>query len=165
MTTQPDGSLDEFKDPLSLYEPDEYETELERVLAEEPVSAITSQPCIRIEASLPISEAVRMLQDAQVSSLLVVENDQLVGIITERDVLERVADQFTQVASDPVSSVMTSDPLVIYDNDSSATALAAIAGAGYRHVPVLNAEGKIVGIVSPRRVFTFLQSKVDTGQE
>lgn len=155
------ADVDDFSDPLSNYEPAVYGSELERSLAEETVDAILSKPYVQIDASTPISIAMQTLHRLNVSSLLVVEAGVLVGIFTERDVLERVSEQYELWEELPVRLVMTAKPLVVYECDPVGTALAAIAAAGYRHVPVLSMSDEIVGIVSPRRVFEFLESRFD----
>ena len=160
MIDVPMSDPDQFEDPLSNFEPVKFDDELERALMEEPVSAIQSQPFFEIEVSTPIRHAVQVLQRRNVSSLLVVDAGRLVGIFTERDVLERVAERFASISSAPVGDVMTPNPLVVFDTDSAATALAAIAAAGYRHVPVLNQLQEVVGILSPRRVFAFIEHRL-----
>ncbi len=150
-------TLDAFEDPLSDFEPPEYSCEFQRVLAEESVSALASQPYVHIRASAPIRQAVQALHGSHASSLLVTDNGKVVGIFTERDVLERVAEQFSKLASRPVREVMTTEPTVVYECDPVGTALAAIAVAGHRHVPVLRVDGTLEGIVSPRCVFDFLE--------
>ena len=52
--------------------------------------------------------------------------------------------------------------IVVYVNNQSGGALSAIAASGYRHVPVLDMDGQVVGIVSPRRVFAFLERYLNT---
>ena len=147
---------DEFEDPLSDFEPTEFPSELHRVLGEESVSAVQSKPYSQVSVTSTIAEAIESLHDSKVSSLLVVEDRKLVGIFTERDVLEKVADQYPQMASRPVGEVMTSNPTVVYETDPVGTAVAAIAVAGHRHVPVLKMDGSVMGIVSPKRVLSFL---------
>lgn len=159
--TSPDDLPHEFEDPLSVYEPTEYLSELERALAEEPVSVIESRPYPEVDSTAPIRRAVHALHGLRVASLLVVDDGRLVGIFTERDVLEKVAARYHELADRPVSEAMTSDPLVVYGSDPAGTALAAIAAAGYRHVPVLNESEEILGIVSPRRVFTFMDRQFE----
>lgn len=149
---------EDFEDPLSNYDPAEYQSALEAALAETPVSAIQSKPYAEVASDTPIRQAVHALHGLQVASLLVVDDGQLVGIFTERDVLERVAEDFPKLADQPISNVMTSNPLVVYASDPAGTALAAISSAGYRHVPVLDSAQQVEGIVSPRRVFNFLSS-------
>ena len=147
-----------FDDPLSNYEPVEYSSALERALAEETVDAIQVRPFAQISASARVSEAIQTLHKTQVSSLLVVDEGRLVGIFTERDVLERVVEQYARLSDAMVSDVMTTNPTVIYETDPAAAAVAAIAVAGHRHVPVLRVDGTLLGVVSPRRVFEFSQN-------
>jgi len=152
----------QFEDPLSNFEPTEYGSELERVLAEEPVLAMRSQPYAEVKPTTSVRQAVRVLQGLEIASLLVVDEGKLVGIFTERDVLEKVAERYEKIADDPVGDVMTSNPLVVYGGDPSGAALAAIAAAGYRHVPVVNESDEVLGIVSPRRAFTFIEDHFDS---
>jgi CBS domain-containing protein len=160
MTDAPTGP-DEFEDPLSDYEPVEYASEFHRVLAEESVSIIPSKPFIQVTADSSIGEAVQGLAESKVSSLLVVEDKELVGIFTERDILEKVAEQFPQKSASPVREIMTSDPTVVYETDPIGTAVAAIAVAGHRHVPVLKMDGTVLGILSPKRVLACLREHLD----
>ena len=146
-----------FDDPLSDYEPVEYASELERAFAEETVDAIQLRPFAQISPSASVCEAIQALHESEVSSLLVVEEGGLVGIFTERDVLERVVERYRKLSDTAVSDVMTTDPTVIYETDPAAAAVAAIAVAGHRHVPVLGVDDTLLGVVSPRRVFEFAQ--------
>lgn len=155
----PESVQADFDDPLKRYEPASYETPLQEVLAEETVTAIDAKPFPQIEPSATVRDAVKELHDLKVASLLVTEGNKLKGIFTERDVLENVAERFGAVADEPVRTVMTSEPVVVYECDPIAGALAAIAVGGYRHVPVLNLNEEVVGIVSPRRLFDFLDRR------
>ena len=157
----PDG----FEDPLSNYDPPVYGSAIEAALAESPLDAVQSRPYAEVTSATPIRQAVHALHGLKVSSLLVVDDGKLMGIFTERDVLERVAEQYPRLADRPISDVMTADPLVVYASDPAGTALAAIAAAGYRHVPVIDNAGKVFGIVSPRRVFAFLESQLDADND
>ena len=150
----------EFDDPLSNYDPPEYGSALEATLAESLVEAMQLTPYAAVPSTIPIREAVSVLYALEVACLLVVDHGKLNGIFTERDVLERVAEQYPKLADQPIGDVMTSEPFVVYANDPAAAALAAIAAAGYRHVPVLDGRAeRLVGVLSPRRVFAFMKSK------
>lgn len=162
MTAANHNNSEEFVDPLSNYEPRAYRDELERVLTEETAGAIRSSPYSQVDSNTTIRRAVHALYGLQVSSLLVVEGDRLVGIFTERDVLEKVAERYSDLADVPVRDVMTKNPIVVYEGDSVGTALAAIAAGGYRHVPVLNTDGQVLGVLSPRRVLGYLERHFET---
>jgi CBS domain-containing protein len=149
-------NVEEFEDPLSNYEPKQYDNAVARALDEETVAAIQVTPVAQISPNVTVAEALRTLRNLNVSCLLVSEGTRLLGIFTERDVLEKLADDYEQFATAPLTEVMTSNPLVVYQSNPAGTALAAIAAAGYRHVPVLDSEDNLVGVVSPRRVFSFI---------
>lgn len=147
-----------FEDPLSDYEPTEFDRPLERALLEETVLKMQTQPFAQVSPDTTVRQAVKLLHDSQVASVLVVDDSgTLIGLFTERDVLERVAERFDRVASHPVTEVMTSSPTVVYESDPAAAAIAAIAVAGHRHVPVLAMNGKVLGLISPRREFDFIE--------
>lgn len=147
----------DFEDPLSDYEPVEYASELRRALAEETVDAIQVKPFVSILPATTIREAVELLHQSGASSLLVVDHERLVGIFTERDVLERVVECYDRLADMPVSEVMTANPTVVYETDPAAAAVAAIGVAGHRHVPVLCVDDTVLGSLGPRRVLRFME--------
>jgi CBS domain-containing protein len=152
--------LGDFIDPLSNYEPREYSNPLREALAEENVSAIRSRPYAEISPDKSIYSALQALAGLKVASLLVVEDGRLVGVFTERDVLERVALRSVDTKRTKVRDVMTSNPVVVHETDPAGAALSAIAVAGFRHVPVLDVRNAVVGVISPRRVFEFLQRRM-----
>jgi len=148
--------LGDFVDPLSDYEPREYSDVLREALAEENVSAIRSRPYAEISPDKSVYSALQALAGLKVASLLVVDDGRLVGVFTERDVLERVALRSDETKRMTVRDVMTSNPVVVHETDPAGAALSAIAVAGFRHVPVLDVRNVVVGVISPRRVFEFL---------
>jgi CBS domain-containing protein len=92
------------------------------------------------------------------------DDDRLVGVFSDRDALVRVAERYDEVKDLPVSQVMTANPVFIRNTDSAAAALCVMAVSGYRHVPVVDIDGQIVGIVSPQRVTAFLLAKCSTSE-
>lgn len=151
----------EFQDPLEDYEPKQYDDPLEQALAEETVASVQSTPYASVPSDTPVAVAVERLTQLHVACLLIEDDERLVGVFSDRDVLNQVALEYDSVKDKPVAEVMTSDPVYVYETDSSAAVLAVMAISGYRHVPVLNLEDKIVGIASPQRVTAFLQRHFD----
>ncbi|MEQ8849260.1 CBS domain-containing protein [Botrimarina sp.] len=158
---QPEDKKPDFEDPLSDYS-ETYADALEQALSEEPVTAIQAQPFASVSPDTPISAAVELLSRLHVACLLVADGDKLLGVFTDRDVLDRVALEYDSVKDQPISTVMTPDPVFVYETDSTGAALAVIAVSGHRHVPVLTLDGSVVGVVSPHRVTGFLQSVYET---
>ncbi|MEZ6117033.1 MAG: CBS domain-containing protein [Pirellulaceae bacterium] len=79
------------------------------------VSQIPPQPAEQVDCSATVRDAVHKLAQANVASLLVVDQQgSVIGIFTERDVLDNVAEQFDRMADTAISEVMTADPAVVY---------------------------------------------------
>jgi CBS domain-containing protein len=99
--------------------------------------------------SASVAAAARLMADANVGALLVVEKDHLKGIFTERDVLTRVVAKGLDPATTPLSRVMTANPDTISPDKPFGQALIMMYDHGYRHMPVVDG-GKPIGIVSMR---------------
>lgn len=86
-----------------------------------------------------------------VGSVLVVDPEGvLVGILTERDYLRKVVGVEGEYAYRPLREVMTPDPETLSPTDPIAVALQKMDVGGYRHLPVVEEDGRPVGIVSAR---------------
>ena len=149
---------DEYRDPLENYDPKSYGDPLERALAEETVEAIQARPFVSFSPDTPIDEILARMVALKIACVLVDENGKLVGIFSERDVLNKIALEFEHVRHRPVREFMTPHPLCVYSTDKSAAPLSVMAVTGYRHVPVVDLNDQLVGVVGPQRVMTFLQS-------
>ena len=149
-----------FRDPLENYDPRVYADPLEKALAEESVAAIQHQPVATVSPDMPVGVAIQKLANLHVACLLVEKAGRLVGVFSDRDVLDKVALEYAQVKENPVSDVMTTDPVFVYASDSSAAALSVMAVCGFRHVPVTDLSQNVIGIVSPQRVTSFLRKQL-----
>lgn len=150
----------EFRDPLSDYSPPDYADEMERALCEDSVVDIGIRPFITIPPQTAIEAAVRKMAELDVACLMIAEGDRLEGILSERDLL-RVAEKYEQIKNRPVREIMTPNPVIAHSTDSPAKALNQMAVGGFRHIPVLDVDEKIVGIVGPRRATAYLQHQLD----
>jgi len=103
-------------------------------------SPVTASP------ELPRREAARLMTRERVSALLVVEQDELVGIITDRDLRSRCVAEAAD-AERRLGEFMTPDPHVITSSDSAFEALLAMGRLRIHHLPVVDPEG-LRGLVS-----------------
>ena len=67
-------------------------------------------------------------------------------------------ERFDRIKQRPISDVMTCSPNFAYESDPSGAALTVMAANGYRHVPVVDSAGRLVGIISPQRVADFVMA-------
>ena len=83
-----------------------------------------------------------------VGAVVVLEGDRVAAILTERDVMKAVA--AGKDGSAPVNEWMTSHPDTIEPSDTTDHAASLMIHGGFRHLPVVGADGNVVGIVSIR---------------
>ena len=112
------------------------------------VSEIMTNAAVIDAADDTLAEAARKMWKQQTGSLLVTEGDDLVGIITERDILKAVATG-TPLDDARISEVMTKDVVTVGPGTSLREAAKIMADRWIRHLPVLDG-GKLVGIISQR---------------
>ena len=149
-----------FQDPLENYDPKTYDDPIEEAICEASVTEIQHEPYTTISPDETVAAALGKLATDHIACLMVEERGELIGVFTNREVLNKVALEGPDVLDRPVTEVMTPEPTSVRDDDPIAAALCAMAVHGYRHVPVLGSEGKIQGIVSPQRVTGFLSNLV-----
>ena len=147
----------DFEDPLENYDPPTYDDPLEQALADEKATAIQSQPYASVTADTSVEDAIKQLVGDDIACLLVEDEGKLVGIFSDRDILDKVALEYDAVKDSSVKDVMTTDPVYVVDTDSASATLTVMAVTGYRHVPIVDLDRTIVGIVSPQRVTRFLR--------
>ena len=102
-------------------------------------------------------EAAVAMESSDLGSLAVVEGRELVGLITERDIRRSVAEGIEMDTS--VSSIMSGDPDTFDPDLDVWDAAAWITESGYRHLPVIDDDGSLLGVVSIRDL---LKALVDT---
>ena len=115
-----------------------------------------------------VAQAVALMSDEHLSSTMVVENDVLVGIFTERDFLNRVAAAGLSPAQTLVRDVMTRDPKSLKASDSVGSAIDLMAGRGFRNVPIVDDLGRPVSVLRVREVIAHLAfqlRRVDASEE
>ena len=133
---------------------------LQQVLMETTLREVGLLPPNVVAPGDPVLAAVRLMQKTRHGSVLVVEHGTLVGIFTERDVLDRVAGENVDLARLPVQVVMTPNPQALAEEDALAFAVHKMAVGHYRHIPVVR-DGRPVGFVSVRGVLKFLARSFD----
>jgi len=96
-----------------------------------------------------VSKAAKLMAAKNVGAIMVIEDDQLVGIFTERDVVFRVVARGLDAQATRLADVMTHAPHTVDPDKSFGYALLVMQENGFRHLPVMQ-DGKPIGIVSSR---------------
>lgn len=112
------------------------------------VTDVMTQASVTDSPSDTLKAAAAAMWGQQTGSLLVMDGEALVGIITERDVMKAVA-RGMDVETTPVSAFMTAAVLTVAPETSLHDAARTMAARWIRHLPVLD-DGRVVGVVSQR---------------
>jgi CBS domain-containing protein len=100
------------------------------------------------------------MKENRIGCVCVVKNKQLVGILTERDVLKRVLGGGLDVNKVQIEEVMTTNPEYLFNDDQIAYALNRMDLGGFRHIPLINSQGEPSGVISVRDIITYLVKNV-----
>jgi CBS domain-containing protein len=112
------------------------------------VSEIMTRAAVTDQADDTLADAARKMWEQQTGSLLVMDGEELLGIITERDILKAVATG-VPLHETRVSDAMTKDVVTAHPSASLREAAAVMAERWIRHLPVVE-RGKVMGILSQR---------------
>lgn len=131
--------------------------ELSRNLRIDSISRLTLTPARMIESDRGVTAAVDAMREHRTGCLLVTRQHKLVGIFTERDLLVRVLAAGLPL-NVPIMEVMTANPVSLDPKDSVRTAIQRMQKGGYRHLPVVNGDGRPMGVISAKRIVHYIAS-------
>ena len=102
---------------------------------------------IHVRSGDMVVEALQQMRDNRVRSVLVIDDDELVGIVTQGDCAIKVLLPGLHAKQTPVRQVMTGDPVTVKPDHKLEGCMAIMTARGFRHLPVLDA-GTVVGVIS-----------------
>ena len=130
-------------------------SDLERSITSHPIGVLTPVKPVAIPPQTTVREAMQAMTAHRIGCVVVAENDNLLGIFTERDILAKITPDLSRLDS-PVADFMTADPATVTTQDSIAYTLHCMDLGGYRHMPVVGENKQPIGIVSIRDILRFL---------
>lgn len=101
-----------------------------------------------IEPSASVFDASLLMAEHQIGALVVEEDGHVCGIVTERDVIRKVVAEQQDPRETQVADVMTPDVLCCSLDTSTDEARGAMRDRRIRHLPVADAEGRLIGLIS-----------------
>lgn len=119
------------------------------------VSDIMTPAAVTDAPNDTLADASAKMWQQQTGSLLIMEGDRLAGIVTERDLLRHVGEG-GDASSVSVKEVMTKDPVTISPDTALTDAAQIMFEKWFRHLPVVDADGKVAGIISLRDLLTLV---------
>ena len=102
----------------------------------------------RIAPGDSVLDALKLMAEKGIGALLVMEGQDIVGIVTERDYARKIALLGRTSAATLVRDVMTRDVLYVRPSQSSEECMAIMTGNRLRHLPVVDDAGQLQGLIS-----------------
>ena len=123
---------------------------LSALLLETPISEIATPDPFCIDTDAPVADALDLMRRHNIRALTVMEEDALVGILTERDLILKL-DPWDPGTTRLASDLMTPNPIVVKPEDTLGTAVHRLCVDNVRFLPVVD-DQRVVGIVALRDV-------------
>jgi CBS domain-containing protein len=113
---------------------------------------------VSVAPQATVREVLELLKEHQDGSVVVCRDEKLVGIFTERDALRLMAAE--KNLDVPLEQVMTSDVVTISNTDTVKTAITKMSKGGYRRLPVIDLDGRPVGMLKVSSILHYLVQHV-----
>jgi CBS domain-containing protein len=114
---------------------------------------VSNPTCVPMGTGL--GETLRAMKEDGVGCVLICDGEQLRGIFTERDVLNKVIGARIS-DSEPIERYMTHDPEVLKEEDRLGDAVRLMTEHGYRHVPLVDKAGMRIGMIAVRDIVHYV---------
>jgi CBS domain-containing protein len=122
-------------------------------------SLIKNQTLVFLPPTASITEAAKKMADRLIGSVLVMEGDKLVGIFTERDLLNRVVAKNLDPKSTKLSEVMSKNVCTIPVQKTVEDCFQKMEETKCRHIPIVDGN-KVVGVVTMRNILEWLTEEM-----
>ena len=118
-----------------------------------PKQPVTTSP------DTPLEVALHIMLENKIGSILVIEDEKLVGIFSERDAVNRVGVEFDTLRNQPISEFMTPMPGTLEAENKIVFAVHKMAIGRYRHIPIVEGD-RPVGMISIRDILRYAEEQM-----
>ena len=117
------------------------------------VREVMTSDVVTIDPDSSVLDAAKLMAAKNVGALPVIDGDgRLVGMLSERDIVRRVVALEKDPARTPVRDAMTPQPVAVKPDYTLADAIRTMLQLNIRHLPVVDEEGNLVGIISVKDI-------------
>ncbi len=155
----PAGLMDEYLDMLDRVSATT--TAVEDSLINESIARLNPKPPISVIEADSLANAIRLMNQHNISSVLVTNSaGSLTGILTEQDILMRVAGLVDDLSAARVQDYMTTNPICLTLEDPIGHAIHLMSVRDFRHLPLIDEKYQPVGVISSYDLIHHLQEKI-----
>ncbi|MGW6710270.1 CBS domain-containing protein [Streptomyces sp. NPDC054956] len=112
------------------------------------VHEVMTENPVTVERLTSLAEAARVMRDADIGDVLVVDEGRLRGILTDRDIVIRAIAESKHPGDTTVDAVCSTEPVTVRPDDGVDHAVALIRRHALRRLPVQTEDGELVGVVT-----------------
>ena len=125
------------------------------------LGVVNPRPPLALQEKDTVAMALEALTKNKVGCLVVNgPRGELKGIFSERDFVLKCAAQFEAIKNDPISSYMTLDPVTQPAESTIAYALTLMSQGGFRHLPIVDEQECVIGIISVKHIIDYIANTV-----
>ncbi|GJJ72844.1 hypothetical protein EMPS_05202 [Entomortierella parvispora] len=112
------------------------------------VGSLRPSPALTLPDTAMVVDAARIMAAKRADAVLVIDaQETLVGIMTDKDLAFRVVSEGLDIRNTLISQVMTKNPFCVTTDTNATEALNKMVNGGFRHLPCLNTDGEVVGLL------------------
>jgi CBS domain-containing protein len=152
-------ACEKCQQPLDAASKSKPRSKLEQSILRDGVFMLAPRQPIVVQPSTKVADVLEMLVGYSIGCVVVVEDDQPVGIFSERDALNRLGEEAINLGERPISEFMTPSPVTIESDAKIALALHKMDIGGYRHMPIV-ADGRVTGVISIRDILDYITANL-----
>ena len=149
----------DFDDELARMDEIEHgsDTSLNKALSlNDPIASLSLRYHPIIESGTSLNSTINILRDKKVGCVMIEKNNQIIGVMTERDFLLRVTGKGLNLEVELIDNYMTENPETLNPEDPVSYALNKMHIYGIRHIPIISKKGKICGMISVKDIISHL---------
>ncbi len=135
---------------------------IEKSVTEDRIETLAPVDAISIPEDTTLDAAVQTMRNRRIGCLLVTDpSGKLCGILSERDLVNRIAGEVDDLSAHTVSQFMTPRPETVQANQLLASALQGMMVGDFRYLPLVDEEGRPTKILSSRDIIGYLTGLVE----
>lgn len=134
-------------------------TTVELGLLADTIAALSPRAPITVTPQTPVRDVLNLLVQHQIGCVFIVDDERPIGVFSERDALLRLNTRAGELQAQPVSEFMTPGPKSLQQDTRLVFAVHQMELGGYRHLPIVDHDGRLRGVVSVRDILRYLTEK------
>jgi len=114
-----------------------------------------------VDETNSLASTISMMKNSKIGSTLIIKDNALTGIFTERDIFTKIIGNDIDLENTPVMDYMTKNPISLKPESTLKDVVDCMQKGQFRHVPIVNKNNEPVSIISIKDVLDYLVPSVD----